>query len=234
MQTSLTISEIAKALCAFQGEVKPVPKESVNPFFKSKYADLSSIISHIQPTLKKNGLSVAQLNNEADGKVSVTTILMHNSGEWLSGTITMNPSKSDPQTYLSTLTYSRRGALSAILGLATEDDTDGAVASGKTVTEVSKPKLDLKVAPKTTSKVVENVEKKPVEAVKTAKVLDDKPTVVAEDSKSFSEEMKTALNLNHLKTVWQAIMDAHKNKTISDSELAELTKVKDARKVELK
>lgn len=132
MNQSTTISALAKALSDFQGEVSAVPKESSNPFYKSKYAELSTIIAHAQKLLKKNGLSVSQLCNDGEDKVSVTTLLMHTSGEWLSGTITMKPSKPDPQGVGSAITYARRYSLSAILGLATEDDDDGNVASGKT------------------------------------------------------------------------------------------------------
>lgn len=226
MNKSETIASLAKALSAFQGEIKPVPKDSVNPFFKSKYADLSSIISHIQPTLKKNGLSVSQLCNEADGKVSVTTILMHDSGEWVSGTITMTPAKNDPQTYLSTITYSRRGSLSAILGLATEDDTDGEVASGKTPTQAPPtPKVaeKAKVEPKTPVKSAEKSDKKPVEAVKTDDAYSE-----------YGQEIKTALNLSHLREIWTAVGVSHKKGEITDVQYAELTKSKDAKKEELK
>lgn len=233
MNTSTNISEIAKALSEFQGKITPVPKDATNPFYKSKYADLSSIISHVQELLKKNGLSVSQLPNESDDKISVTTLLMHTSGEWLSGTISMKPAKLDPQGFGSAMTYARRYSLSAILGIASEEDDDGNSASKvepKTVTQVDKPKFEPKVAPKD-AKIVE---KKPVEVVKTAKVSDTKVEPQKEDKKSFSDEIKTSLNMNHLRSIWVAIEASHKNKEITDVELEQLRKEKDAKKEALK
>lgn len=149
MNKSESISAIAKALSDFQGEMSAVPRESSNPFYKSKYAELSTIISHIQKLLKKNGLAVSQLCGEGVDKVSVTTLLMHTSGEWLSETVTMTPTKADPQGIGSTITYARRYSLSAMLLLASDEDDDGNVASGKVEKKPEAPKVEPKKAKET-------------------------------------------------------------------------------------
>ena len=125
MEQSESVKEIAKALRLVQSELKPAPKESENPFFHSSYADLATVSKAVFPVLTKHGLSVSQI---AEGEGAVTTILLHESGEWLKGTLTLKPTKNDPQGMGSAITYARRYALAAVCGLATEDD-DGNAAS---------------------------------------------------------------------------------------------------------
>lgn len=126
---SSDISELSKALVKFQSEVKPVKKESENPFFHSKYADLSAIWDAVRKTLTNCGLAVVQTNQPDNGAVVLDTILIHESGQWIKGTTRMTPVKSDPQGFGSCQTYARRYGLSAILGIATEDDDDGNASS---------------------------------------------------------------------------------------------------------
>jgi len=115
------IKEIAKALCNFQGTVETVRKEAVNPFFKSKYASLANILDVVRKPLFDNGLSVVQL---PAGEHQLTTIIMHTSGEWLEETYSMTPTKNDPQGLGSVITYQRRYALGAALGLNIDEDDD--------------------------------------------------------------------------------------------------------------
>lgn len=126
MEKSQEIDKLAKALSDAQGEFTPVPKDSTNPFFKNKYADLSTIIEHTKAILNKHGLCVSQV---CEGENSVTTTLLHNSGQYLSGTLTLKPQKADPQGMGSAITYARRYALQSILGINTEDDDDANEAS---------------------------------------------------------------------------------------------------------
>ena len=135
MTKSTTIVEIAKALVKFQKAVKPVKKEAENPFFHSKYADLASIIEVIKDPMAANGLSFSQFPT---GENQLTTILMHESGEWLEDTYTVAPVDNRPQSVGSAITYARRYALGAILGIATESDDDGAVASGTVAPQVNR------------------------------------------------------------------------------------------------
>lgn len=133
MERSESIGALAAALSEAQGEFPVVAKESSNPFFKSKYAELSTIVRTIQPVLRKHGLSVTQLTEDGENGVSVRTVLMHKTGEYISGVLRMRPVKDDPQGIGSAITYARRYGLSAILGIATDDDDDdGAAASGTT------------------------------------------------------------------------------------------------------
>jgi len=122
MIKSESIKEIAKALADFQGNVKPVKKSATNPFFNSKYATLENILEAIRQPLREAGLSFSQFPN---GEGELVTILMHTSGEFFESNLKLTPKDQTPQAQGSAITYMRRYALSAILGIATEDDDDG-------------------------------------------------------------------------------------------------------------
>ena len=127
MEKSQSIKSIAGALLLFQNKVGAVKKDAVNPFFKSKYASLNTIIEHINLPLSECGLSYAQFPDES----GLTTILMHSeSGEYLQSTYLMPVAKqNDPQAVGSAITYARRYALGAILGLAIDEDDDANAAT---------------------------------------------------------------------------------------------------------
>lgn len=131
METSPEIGKIAGALNKFQAIVPSVTKDSTNPYFKSKYATLENVINTITPSLEVNGLSFSQF---PDGK-SLTTIIMHSSGEWIKASAELLLSKQDPQGQGSAITYMRRYALCGALGLATEEDDDGNAASKPAVSK---------------------------------------------------------------------------------------------------
>jgi hypothetical protein len=122
MEKSESIKNIAIALCKFQGDVETIRKTATNPFFKSKYADLADILNVIRQPLVKNELSFVQFPK---GKYGLETMLMHSSGEWISEWYEMTPTKNDPQNAGSVITYQRRYALGAILGLNIDIDDDG-------------------------------------------------------------------------------------------------------------
>ena len=126
MNKSESIKELATALCSFQSAVEKIKKANINPFFKSKYADLSAILDVIREPLTDNGLSFVQFPK---GRYGLETMLMHESGEWLSESYEMEPTKHDPQGAGSVITYQRRYALGAILGLNIDIDDDGNKAS---------------------------------------------------------------------------------------------------------
>ena len=123
---SETITEITKALISFHKEVGKIKKEAKNPFFKSSYATLSNILDVIDESLVNNGLTVLQMPTDVNG---LTTILVHESGEFFESTYFMTPTKDDPQALGSLITYARRYALGAILSLNIDDDDDGNKAS---------------------------------------------------------------------------------------------------------
>jgi len=130
MNKSESIGTLAAALSKAQGKYKPVVRNCTNPFFKSHYADLAAIFDATREALMTNELSVIQTNEISDnGKLVVVTTLMHSSGEWISGTLSMKPVKEDPQGQGSCLTYIRRYAMQQILGVASEDEDDGNIAS---------------------------------------------------------------------------------------------------------
>jgi hypothetical protein len=110
-------------------------KTSTNPHFRSRYADLSACVEAVIDSLHKNGFALMQKTHECESGVAVETILMHESGEQISGGILRVPtSKQDPQGYGSALTYARRYSLMAVCGIAPEDD-DGNAASKLTPAE---------------------------------------------------------------------------------------------------
>jgi hypothetical protein len=125
---SAGIGALAAALAKAQGAMTGAKRDSENPFFRSSYADLASVWDACRGPLSANGLSVIQ-TTEAEGDcVTVVTTLAHASGEWVRGRLAMTPVKADPQGVGSALTYARRYALAAIVGIAPEDD-DGNAAS---------------------------------------------------------------------------------------------------------
>lgn len=130
IRSSATRGELAKALAQAQSQMQSAELNAKNPFFKSSYADLPSIVKACRGPLTDNGLSVAQFPGRTDGGVmELTTILMHESGEWLESTLTMPLAKADPQGYGSAITYAKRYALAAIVGVVTGEDDDGHEAS---------------------------------------------------------------------------------------------------------
>lgn len=140
------IDLITKALVQFQTEVKKVTYNKENPYFKSRYADLANIIETTKPALVNNGLAVTQLVDMTfDGQGNpigiINTVLAHESGQFIS-TKTFYPISGKPQDQGSAITYMRRYALSAILGIASEDDDDANAASGKDVTKKETKKPD--------------------------------------------------------------------------------------------
>ncbi len=128
MEKSEQINELATALAKAQGEMRNAGKNADNPYFKSKYADLSEILKAAKEPLAKYGLAIMQLYDGMSGKdISVTTMLMHSSGQYIANTGNYPVTKQDIQGVGSAITYARRYSLAAMLGLAQEDD-DGNTA----------------------------------------------------------------------------------------------------------
>ena len=139
MRTSEQVEKIAAALLAFQKEVTPPPKEQVNPYFKSKYADLPSLLAHCKDLMTKNGLVFVS--------VGLTSRIMHTSGQWIEGdfaldtkalTTTIAPDGATETKGMSAQqvgaaeSYGRRYGFQGLLGICAEDDDDGNAASGTT------------------------------------------------------------------------------------------------------
>lgn len=148
MNHSESMTNIAAALAAFQGDVKDPARNGENPHFRSKYVQLDGLLSAVRPLLAKHGLSVIQSTGGNGQDISVTTMLLHTSGEWIeTDALVLRAVKLDPQGAGSAVTYGRRYGLSAALGVAWDDDDDGNAASAppKSALKKSAPKAQRKV-----------------------------------------------------------------------------------------
>lgn len=124
------LAKLFEALAKAQMDMEVAKTDSTNPFFKSSYADLASIVKASRPFLAKNGLSVAQriLPNES-GSLNLYTRLCHSSGQWMESMMPISPPKSDIQTIGSYITYLRRYNYASIVGVvASGEDDDGETA----------------------------------------------------------------------------------------------------------
>lgn len=128
MHRSEEIKEIIGALCEMQGEVLQAGKNSVNPHFKSRYSDLTSVMEALREPMYKNNLCVTQTTWIEKDEVILKTTLMHKSGQWISSDYPIRPVKADPQGMGSAITYARRYSLASLTGLVQADD-DGHAAS---------------------------------------------------------------------------------------------------------
>jgi hypothetical protein len=145
MNQSENIAELSSALAKAQGDMQAAIKDSINPFFKSKYADLGSVWDAARPVLSKNGLCVIQTTELMNDKIVMVTTLSHSSGQWIKSYLPLNPSKQDSQGIGAAITYLRRYSLSAIVGVVCDDDDDGetAVGRGKVKAVEAKPLIEL-------------------------------------------------------------------------------------------
>ena len=167
------LNEIATALAIAQGEIENASKNSSNPHFRSKYADLAEILNTVRPVFAKHGIAVVQSPSYADGIVSVTTSVMHKSGQYLSDTCYAPATKLDPQGVGSAITYLRRYSLAAFAGIAQEDD-DGNAASNR---------------PAPPAPSMQNIESA-ADKLRACKTLDDLKKVYG----SLSPDIRQALN----------------------------------------
>jgi len=133
MKMSETIAELATALSKAQGQIEAASKGSVNPHFKSRYADLNSLRDAIREPLAVNDLSIIQLPRVDGNHVEVETMLLHKSGEYIAETLRMPFGQNNAQAIGSALTYCRRYSLGSLLNLSSDDDDGNAAValSGK-------------------------------------------------------------------------------------------------------
>lgn len=159
MSQSETINELAAALSKAQGEMQAAIKDKINPFFKSSYADLGSVWDAARPVLSKHGLSIMQTTEVgADGvKILMVTTLLHSSGQWAKSFLPLLPAKNDNQGIGASLTYLRRYALSAIVGVVCDDDDDGETSIGRGKSQTNQPATPNK--PQATEEPTEPVER---------------------------------------------------------------------------
>ena len=141
MQRSESIAALSAALATAQGGIRAASKDSANPFYHTKYADLASIWDACRHALSANGVAVMQFPRTIEAGIEVETILSHASGEWVSEIIRLPAiqivknkegkefERFDAQTIGSAITYARRYALAAMVGVAPDDDDDGNAAA---------------------------------------------------------------------------------------------------------
>jgi hypothetical protein len=123
MKKSESIKELATALSDAQSQMKGAIKDATNPFYKSQYADLASVWECIREPMRQNGLSVTQITDfNEEGNPVLVTVLMHSSGEWISGRFPLLAKDNTPQAFGSCVSYARRYSLAAIMGVVQIDD----------------------------------------------------------------------------------------------------------------
>lgn len=141
---------LAKALVAFQAEAPALPLDGVNPHYGNRFTTLDALVTSVRPVLAKHGLSFVQLPTHYDGQPALRTVLLHESGDKLEDVMLLKEAKPDPQGQGSALTYARRYALAAALGLVADEDDDGNATkvSGGTdgASKVSVPQAGLAAA----------------------------------------------------------------------------------------
>jgi hypothetical protein len=194
MKTSESIKSIGAAMLNFQSSVSKITKSADNPFFKSKYAPLSDILQAIHKPLLDSGLVVMQFPS---GHNELETIVMHpESGEWMSETYYMKPVKEDPQAYGSVITYQRRYALGAILGLNIDEDDDGNKGSDLT-NKADKPRELQEMSEKEYNRLLDNIRSGKYlenEADQLIKEIEKKRTIKREHKEGIKHEMQLELN----------------------------------------
>jgi hypothetical protein len=129
MNKSEKIDELATAMAKAQSNMKTAKKDQTNPFFKSKYASFTAIRDACIQALNNEGLTIMQTLEYSEGRLLLLTNLCHTSGQWISSVAPIRPVKDDPQAYGSAITYMKRYALSALVGISAEEEDDGNAAS---------------------------------------------------------------------------------------------------------
>jgi hypothetical protein len=130
MTTPDHINELAAALSRAQGEMGAAVKDAENPSFGSKYADLSSVWEACRAPLAKHEIAIVQSPSTEGARVSVDTFVIHRSGQWMRGTLSVTAHEDSPQAVGSAITYLRRYSLQSFAGVAPADD-DAEAAHGR-------------------------------------------------------------------------------------------------------
>ena len=134
------LGTLAAALAKVQGQIKGAVKDSANPFFKSKYADLMSVWDACRAALSANNIAVVQRCFGNAATVCVRTRLIHSSGEWIEDELAMTAKDATPQSIGSAITYARRYGLSAMVGVAPEDDDAESAQPRQAAPAISMPR----------------------------------------------------------------------------------------------
>ena len=190
MHSSAELHELAAALTSAQAVMGGALKDSSNPFFKSRYADLESVWTAIRAPLTANGLSVIQGTDQNEaGALGITTRLLHRSGQWIESDLWLTPKDGSPQSIGSAISYGRRYALAAICGIYQTDD-DAEAAQGRPM------------APQ------------PLKAFGTPPQAPDEYAVDPEVVTEFADSLRRALTLNRPSAVAEIHAELNQDRTM--------------------
>lgn len=140
MKKSDQINEISKALAAAQREMKAALKDSTNPFYNSRYSDIATIWDIIREPLMSREIAIVQDAVNGERGVEVTTILLHSTGQWIEfGPLCIPLTKKDAHGIGSAITYAKRYALCAAVGIVSSDDDDDGNAAKEAYHAKEKP-----------------------------------------------------------------------------------------------
>jgi hypothetical protein len=209
---SESITNLAKSLTAFQKCVKNPANTADNPFYKSKYAPLSDILNLVRPLLSDCGLSVLQSPGGNGDSISVTTLLLHDSGEWIeSDPVVTKAEKTTAQGAGSAITYLRRYSLSAVLGISSEDDDDGNGMEGTDTTKYNTGRENTGSQGKTTQAID-----------KPATGQNNKPDDIAD--KATEAQCNAINNISKKKNIGYEVLQAIIQESYKKTEVKALTK----------
>lgn len=136
------MSEFAKAFSKLQGDIRPAIKDATNPAFRSKYADLGAVWEAIRAPLAAHGFGIIQSPQFEGDTMWLETALIHSSGAEKISKYPIRPIKQDPQGYGSAITYAKRYAICAMLGVVADEDDDGNAASAKSPSQPAPVQTD--------------------------------------------------------------------------------------------
>jgi hypothetical protein len=177
MNKSETLAALGEAMTKAQAEMSGAKKTMKNSFFKSNYANLEEVIQCVKEPFANNGLSFSQFPITEDGFAGVETVLMHKSGEWMSGEFMLKCSKNDPQGMGSAITYARRYGLQSIAGVPSEDD------DGNAATQPS---------PRSLAPAVKAAQAKAKASKPTGKPVHDEPQMTKDQEKNINTLCRAA------------------------------------------
>lgn len=201
------MQELFKALAKARKTFKSIAKDRVNPFHKSKYATLDSVLDAVMDSLTANGLVILQTTDVRDGRLTLITTLAHESGELFQSFYPL-PELTDQQKMGAAITYGRRYSLCAILNVTADEDDDGNSVSGAPETRSQKTTN----APKTTN-VTDMQKKHPspgkvfYDTAKSTGYTDDAIKLLLAEQGFFDEQGQPSMKvipanrLNHMKTI---------------------------------
>ncbi len=158
------LGELFSALAKAQGKINNALKDKINPFYKSSYADLASVWNCCREPLSTNGLAIVQFVEGNKEEMVLVTMLGHSSGQWMKSRLPLFIGKKDSQGVAAAMTYAKRCALSAMVGVCADDDDDGELSVNRNKSrEDETPKksivnnVPIQKEPVLTQKEIENV-----------------------------------------------------------------------------